>query len=342
MSTIFDISPFAYEYVFKEAFWLFLMLPAIVFWYLYRESSTFKHINFSTLQNFKIQKFNFVSFFRHLNLFLLLTGLSFVILALARPHLPSDVDEFKKKNLEGIDIVLAIDVSGSMLAQDLKPDRLEAAKKVAIDFIDERPSDRIGLVVFQGEAYTQAPLTTDHQLLKALFSEVKTGMVVDGTAIGLGLITAVNRLRESDAKSKVIILLTDGVNNSGDTDPLTAATIAKESGICVYTIGVGQDGTAPYPVQTPFGTMMQEIPVEIDEELLANIADFTGGKYYRAKSETELENIYAEIDELEKSKVKVLEYKVNPPEKYYGLLFLGITIILIYKVIAHTFLKSIP
>ncbi|MBK6525231.1 MAG: VWA domain-containing protein [Crocinitomicaceae bacterium] len=334
---------FQYEYVYKEAFWLFLILPAIVFWYLYNESGRFKNIHISSFENLEKKKFNFVAFFRHMNLFLLLVGFTFVILALARPHLPSDIDEYQKKNMEGIDIVLAIDASGSMKAQDFKPNRLEAAKEVAINFIDERPADRIGLVVFQAEAYTQAPLTTDHELLKSLFTEVQnTAIITDGTAIGEGLATSINRLRESDAKSKVIILLTDGENNSGDTDPLTAANVAKENNICVYTIGVGQDGTAPYPVETPFGTMMQDMEVTIDEELLTEIADYTGGKYYRAKNETELEKIYDEIDQLEKSKVKVLEFKVSPPEKYYGLLLLGIFLILIYRTVQHTFLKSIP
>ncbi|MBK6951844.1 MAG: VWA domain-containing protein [Crocinitomicaceae bacterium] len=334
---------FQYEYVYKEAFWLFLILPAIVFWYLYNESGRFKNIHISSFENLEKKKFNFVAFFRHMNLFLLLVGFTFVILALARPHLPSDIDEYQKKNMEGIDIVLAIDASGSMKAQDFKPNRLAAAKEVAINFIDERPADRIGLVVFQAEAYTQAPLTTDHELLKSLFTEVQnTAIITDGTAIGEGLATAINRLRESDAKSKVIILLTDGENNSGDTDPLTAANVAKENNICVYTIGVGQDGTAPYPVETPFGTMMQDMEVTIDEELLTEIADYTGGKYYRAKNETELEKIYDEIDQLEKSKVKVLEFKVSPPEKYYGLLLLGIFLILIYRTVQHTFLKSIP
>jgi Ca-activated chloride channel family protein len=343
VSKFFDIAIFQYEYVYKEAFWLFLILPAIVFWYLYNESGRFKNIHISSFENLEKKKFNFVAFFRHMNLFMLLVGLTFVILALARPHLPSDIDEYQKKNMEGIDIVLAIDASGSMKAQDFKPNRLEAAKEVAINFIDERPADRIGLVVFQAEAYTQAPLTTDHELLKSLFTEVQnTAIITDGTAIGEGLATAINRLRESDAKSKVIILLTDGVNNSGDTDPLTAANVAKENNICVYTIGVGQDGTAPYPVETPFGTVMQDMPVEIDEELMTEIADYTGGKYYRAKNETELEKIYDEIDQLEKSKVKVLEFKVNPPEKYYGLLLLGIFLILVYRTIQHTALKSIP
>ena len=343
MGKFFDIAIFQYEYVYKEAFWLFLILPAIVFWYLYNESGRFKNIHISSFENLEKKKFNFVAFFRHMNLFLLLVGFTFVILALARPHLPSDIDEYQKKNMEGIDIVLAIDASGSMKAQDFKPNRLEAAKEVAINFIDERPADRIGLVVFQAEAYTQAPLTTDHELLKSLFTEVQnTAIITDGTAIGEGLATSINRLRESDAKSKVIILLTDGVNNSGDTDPLTAANVAKENNICVYTIGVGQDGTAPYPVETPFGTMMQDMPVEIDEELMTQIAEYTGGKYYRAKNETELEKIYDEIDLLEKSKVKVLEFKVNPPEKYYGLLLLGILLILVYRTFQHTLLKSIP
>jgi len=342
VNNIFEITPFAFEYLYKEAFWLFLLIPIVLFWYLYNESNVFKNINFSSLQNFKKKSFNFIAFFRHMNLFVFIIGLSFVILALARPHSPQDIAEYKKKNLEGIDIVLAIDVSGSMLAEDFEPNRLEAAKSISIDFIENRPADRIGLVVFQADAYTQAPLTNDHELLKAVFSEVKTGMVTDGTAIGLGLITAVNRLLETETKSKVIILLTDGVNNAGDTDPLTAATIAKDNGICIYTIGVGKDGTAPYPVQTLFGTVLQDIPVEIDEELLTDIADYTGGKYYRAKKNTDLESIFQEIDQLEKSKVKVLDYKVNPPEKYYGMLLLGILLIAFYKTVNHTFLKSIP
>lgn len=343
VSKYIDISLFQYEYVFKHAFWLLLIIPVIVVWHLYNESGKFKNINISSFENFEKRKFNFIAFFRHLNLFVLLAGLTFVILALARPYLPTDIDEYQKKNMEGIDIVLAIDASGSMKAQDFTPNRLEAAKEVGINFINERPADRIGLVVFQAEAYTQAPLTTDHTLLKSLFTEVQnTDIITDGTAIGDGLTNAINRLRESDAKSKVIILLTDGENNSGDTDPLTAANIAKENNICIYTIGVGQDGTAPFPVETPFGTIMQDIPVKIDEELLTQIADFTGGQYYRAKNETELQNIYDEIDKLEKSKVKVLEFKLNPPEKYYGLLLLGIALILIYRTFQNTALKSIP
>ena len=343
MSNFFEITPFTYEYVQKEAFWLFLLIPIILVWYLYHESSLFKNINISTLQTFDKKKFNWLAFFRHINLFVFITGLSFIILALARPHVPEDIDEYKKKNLEGIDIVIAMDVSESMLARDLKPDRLGAAKETAIDFIEQRPSDRIGLVVYEGDAYTQAPLTNDHNLLISLFEEVEPGMVTPGTAIGLGLATAVNRLRESDAKSKVIILLTDGINNSGDIDPLTAAKIAKEFNICVYTIGVGKEGAAPFPMTDFFGgTVIQNVEIPLDAELLQEIAGITGGKFYRAENETELSLIYDEIDLLEKSKVKVLEYKVNPPEKYYGLLFLGILLVLVYKVVHHTLLKSIP
>jgi Ca-activated chloride channel family protein len=337
-----EISPFSYEYLYTEVFWFFLIIPVLVFWYLYKEGKAFNQLNLSSLSSFKKGKFNFIAFFRHLNFFVFLLGLCFIILSLARPHLPEEIAEYKKKNIEGIDIVMAMDVSGSMLAEDFHPNRLEAAKEVALDFIEERPTDRIGLVVYEGEAYTQAPITGDHELLKTLFSEVETGMVAQGTAIGVGLITAVNRLIESDAKSKVIILLTDGVNNSGNVDPITAAQVAKEYGICVYTIGVGKDGPAPIPMQTVFGTVTQSVEIPIDTELLTEIAQLTGGNFYRAENKNQLDRIYKEIDQLEKSKVKTLDYNVNPPEKYYGMLGLGLFLILIYKVVGNTWLKSIP
>ncbi len=341
---IFDIAFFDYYYVYKHVFWLFLIIPAIVFWYLRKENITgnFQRINLSSLDGFEKTSFNFIAFFRSLNFLLFLIGISLVILALARPHDDKDIEEFKKKNIEGIDIVLAMDVSGSMLAEDFKPNRLEAAKNVAKDFIAERPTDRIGLVLYEGEAYTKVPLTTDHNLLLEAFEEVQTGMVAQGTAIGVGLVTAINRLETSDAKSKVIILLTDGVNNSGDVDPITAAQIAKEYGIRVYTIGVGQEGMAPYPMQSVFGTVMQNMPVEIDEELLTDIAEITGTKYFRAKNQDELEGIYDEIDVLEKSKVRVLEFKTDPPEKYYAILIWALIFVVASKLIANTLLKSIP
>jgi len=341
MDKFLDISFWEFEYVYKEAFWLFMLIPIFIVWYIYKLEDESKNINLSSIQNFSKRKFSFWSFIKHFNFLILMAGFSLAILSLSKPQDPKDVEEYKKKNIEGIDIVLSIDVSGSMLAEDFKPNRLESAKKTAKDFILERPNDRIGLVVYEGEAYTQAPLTNDHVLLIDLLEKVKTGMVTGGTAIGAGLITSVNRLRESTAKSKVIILLTDGVNNSGDIDPITAAQIANEFGIRVYTIGVGRNGTAPYPVKTMFGTTMQQMPVEIDEDLLIEIAEITNGEYFRAENDKELELIYEQIDLLEKSKVKVIEFRTDPPEKFYALLFWAIVLILSSKIIENTLLKSV-
>jgi len=338
---LFDISLFDYEYVHKEAFWLLLIIPILILWYLLKEKDTGKNVNISTLDNFDEVPFNIFSFAKHFNFFISLIGLSLIIVTLAKPQDSKDVEKFNKKNIEGIDVILALDVSGSMMAEDFKPNRLESAKKTALEFIEERPNDRIGLVVYEGEAYTQAPLTNDHVLLHDLFLGIQSGLVAPGTAIGSGLITAVNRLRESDAKSKVIILLSDGVNNQGEVDPVTASEIAKEFGIRVYTIGIGKNGTAPMPMQTPFGKVMQQVKVEIDEALPNNISEITNGKYFRAKNEKELQSIYTEIDLLEKSKVSVIEFKTDPPEKYYGFLFVGLQLLLISKLISNTLLKSI-
>jgi len=338
---LFDISLFDYEYVHKEAFWLLLIIPILILLYLLKEKDTGKNVNISTLDNFDEVPFNIFSFAKHFNFFISLIGLSLIIVTLAKPQDSKDVEKFNKKNIEGIDVILALDVSGSMMAEDFKPNRLESAKKTALEFIEERPNDRIGLVVYEGEAYTQAPLTNDHVLLHDLFLGIQSGLVAPGTAIGSGLITAVNRLRESDAKSKVIILLSDGVNNQGEVDPVTASEIAKEFGIRVYNIGIGKNGTAPMPMQTPFGKVMQQVKVEIDEALLNNISEITNGKYFRAKNEKELQSIYTEIDLLEKSKVSVIEFKTDPPEKYYGFLFVGLLLLLISKLISNTLLKSI-
>ncbi len=339
-----DIPILEFTYVYKQVLWLFLLIPLLILWYVRKELTDygFQRIHLSSLAGFKKENFSFIIFFKHLNFFLFLLGLCFLILALARPRNDDEIEEYKKKNIEGIDVVLAMDVSGSMLAEDFKPNRLEAAKKVASDFIDERPNDRIGLVLYEGEAYTKMPLTTDHVLLKHALEEIETGQVTSGTAIGVGLGVAINRLKDSESKSKVIILLTDGVNNSGDLDPITAAQIAKEYGIRVYTIGVGQDGTAPFPVQSAFGPIMRNLPVEIDEELLTEIAALTGTKYFRAKDQDELETVYQEIDKMEKSKVSVLEFKIDPPEQYYGLLIWSLIFILMSKIITSTLLKSIP
>ncbi len=242
---------------------------------------------------------------RHVLFALRLITIALVIIVIARPQ---NVDKWQSSTTEGIDIVMALDVSGSMLARDFSPDRLEASKNVATEFISGRPYDRIGLTVFSGESFTECPLTTDHAVLINLLREVKSGIIEDGTAIGVGLATAINRIKDSDAISKVIILLTDGVNNMGSIDPVTAAEIAETFGIRVYTIGVGSMGYADYPVQTPFGLRYQKMQVEIDEALLRKIADLTGGEYFRAVDNTSLQKVYGEIDKLEKSKMETREH----------------------------------
>jgi Ca-activated chloride channel family protein len=239
-------------------------------------------------------------------------AIAVLIIVLARPQ---STESFQDISTEGIDIVLTLDISGSMLARDFKPDRLEASKNVAVEFISGRPYDRMALIVFSGESFTQCPLTTDHAVLVNLLREVQSGIIEDGTAIGMGLATAVNRIKDSEAKSKVIILLTDGVNNRGEIAPSTAADIARTFGIRVYTIGVGSQGVAPYPVQTPYGIQYRDMPVEIDEEILREIAQKTGGRYFRATDNQKLIQVYQEIDKLEKSKIDVRQFSTKE-EKY--------------------------
>ena len=243
----------------------------------------------------------------HLPFVLRTAALCLIIIAIARPRSSTEVE---KIDTEGIDIVLTMDVSTSMLARDFKPDRISAAKDIAIEFISQRPSDRMGIVVFAGESYTQCPLTTDRATLINLMKEVQTDLIEDGTAIGNGLSTAVARMMDSDAKSRVVILLTDGVNNRGEISPETAAEIAATYGVRVYTIGVGANGTAPYPVQTPWGVELQDMQVEIDEPLLRSIADQTGGRYFRATDNTKLSEIYTEINKMEKARTTVDSFPV--------------------------------
>jgi Ca-activated chloride channel homolog len=261
-----------------------------------------------------------------------------LIVALARPQ---SFSSGSNMTTEGIDIVLALDISGSMTSEDFKPNRIEAAKAVADRFIDGRPNDRVGLVVFAREAFTQCPLTIDHNVLKNLLKKVEPGMVPDGTAIGNGLADAVGRLKDGEAKSKVIILMTDGVNNSGEIDPLTAAEIAKTYGVRVYTIGIGTNGEAPYPVQTPFGIRYQMVPVQIDEGLLQQIATITGGEYFRATDNTTLSAIYDRIDKLEKSKIKVTSYR-NAAELFSGWLDAGLILLLLELGLSRIVLRRIP
>lgn len=257
--------------------------------------------------------------------------------AMARPQ--NALKEQKVKT-EGVDIVIATDVSGSMLARDFTPDRLEASKATAIEFISARENDRLGLVVFAGESFTQCPITSDHNVLKKLVAEIKSGLIEDGTAIGMGLATAVNRLRDSDAKSKIIVLLTDGVNNQGFIDPLTAAETAKEFDIKVYTIGVGKTGTAPYPQRDIFGrTVLQNVEVQLDEELLKAIAKNTGGRYFRATNNRSLQNIYKEIDKLEKTEIEVTTIKRYKEQFHRFALIAGLLLLLDF-LLRHLFFRG--
>jgi Ca-activated chloride channel family protein len=244
---------------------------------------------------------------RHIPFVFRIIALSLIVIAIARPR-SSEVIE--KIDAEGIDIVLAMDVSTSMLARDFTPDRISASKDIAIEFIAQRPTDRMGIVVFAGESYTQCPLTTDRSALINMIKEVETGLIDDGTAIGNGLATAIARMKDSDAKSRVVILLTDGVNNSGEMSPQMAVEIAKTYGIRVYTIGVGKEGMAPYPVMTPWGVEVRNLEVEIDEDLLKEIADATGGRYFRANDNTKLAEIYNEINKMEKARTTVDSFPV--------------------------------
>jgi Ca-activated chloride channel homolog len=317
---------------------LFGIIPLVV-WYIFRNKTLQADLKISSISTLKsIGKSLRVSL-RHLPFVLRMLVLVFVVIILARPQ---SVNRQEKVTTEGIDIVLAMDISGSMLARDFTPDRLEASKNIAIEFISSRPDDRLGLVVFSAESFTQCPLTTDHAVLINLFKDIKSGMVEDGTAIGLGLSNAVKRLKDSDAKSKVVILLTDGMNNTGSIDPLTAAEIAKTFGIRVYTIGVGIKGMAPYPFQDVFGrTILQKIPVEIDEPTLQQIADLTNGKYFRATNNEKLRQIYQEIDKLEKTKIDVKEYS-RKQEQYRSFAGIAMVLLMLEILLRYIVFRSIP
>ena len=288
--------------------WLLVVPVLLLALYIYRElSGRVPHLRVSNAAPWLSGGPTILSVLRHLPFAFRLAALCLIIVAIARPRSSSQVE---KIDTEGIDIVLAMDVSTSMLARDFTPDRISAAKDIAIEFIAQRPSDRMGIVVFAGESYTQCPLTTDRATLINLMKEVQTDLLEAGTAIGNGLATAVARMSGSDAPSRVIILLTDGVNNRGEVAPLTAAQIAKTYGIRVYTIGVGANGMAPYPVVTPWGIEERKIQVEIDEALLKSIAETTGGRYFRATDNTKLQEIYAEINRMEKSKTSIDSFPV--------------------------------
>ncbi|MDR1517889.1 MAG: VWA domain-containing protein [Dysgonamonadaceae bacterium] len=321
----------------KYLYLLLLLIPLIA-WYVLQLSKMQASFKLASTNAFKGARRSFKVYMRHLPFALRCIAIALIILVLARPQA---VNSWEESETQGIDIALALDVSGTMLAQDLQPDRLEAAKKVASEFIADRPNDKIGLVIFAGESFTQCPLTSDHRILLNLLQEVKFGMINDGTAIGLGLANAVNRLKDGESKSKVVILLTDGSNNRGQIAPLTAADLARSYGIRVYAIGVGTKGMAPTPTQTPFGIQIRQQPVDIDEKTLTEIASITGGQYFRAEDNEALRNIYHEIDEMEKYLISV--QNVTRREELflpYALLALGL--LLLELILRRTWLRTIP
>ncbi len=316
---------------------LLLLVPAII-WYILKDRSSVASLQFSSLKAFEGSRSTFRQYLRHLLFVLRIFAFALLIVVLARPQ---STERWQDVTTEGIDIMMVLDISSSMLARDFQPDRLEASKDLATEFISGRDNDRIGLVVFAGESFTQCPLTSDHSVLINFFNDVESGLIEDGTAIGNGLATSISRLKDSKAKSKVIILLTDGVNNRGEIAPGTAAEIAKTFGIRVYTIGVGTKGMAPYPVNSPYGIRYQNMKVEIDEEVLKEVASVTDGRYFRATDNNKLREIYKQIDQLEKSKIEVKELSKRK-EEYAIFAMIAFALLLCEGLLRLLFLRTLP
>lgn len=316
---------------------LLLLIPAIV-WYILKYKTAQASMNVSSTEAFDKMPQSYKVYLRHVAFAMRMLAIAAIIVVLARPM---STDSWQKSSTEGVDVMVALDISGSMLSRDFSPNRLEAAKAVAAQFIAGREYDNIGLVVFAGEGFTMCPMTTDHTVLLNLMKDVDCGMLVDGTAVGDGLATAVNRIKDGPAKSKTIILLTDGTNNAGIVDPITAAEIARSYGIRIYTIGVGTKGMAPSPVMTPYGIRYQNMPVEIDEDKLRQIASIGDGQYFRATDENVLKSVFAEIDQMEKTKLSVQQFsrreEAYMPWAILAMLLLGVEIILRY-----TLLRNVP
>lgn len=329
----------SYQFLNPEFFWLLLVLPLLALWYWKKFKHSQPHLRYPGAGQLARAKGNGLAKLRYLPPILRLAAIALVIVALARPR--TSEERSKSRSTEGIDIVMAVDVSASMLAQDLKPNRMEALKKVAVNFIEKRPNDRIGLVVYAGESFTQTPLTTDHSVLKNSIGELRHGLIEDGTAIGSGLATTVNRLKDSKAKSKVAILLTDGENNRGEIEPRTAAELAQEYGIRVYTIGLGTKGTARSPVAYDGrgGFRFSDVEVNIDEELLREIARLTEGKYFRATDNEKLQAIYQEIDSLERTKLQDQKFYAHH-EKFHWFVLLALGLFSLEVLLRYTLLKS--
>lgn len=317
---------------------LLILIPILAFWLWKNYHRQFAEMKFTSANN-EPSKLSVKGFLRNSLVFLKLLALTLLIVAMARPQ---DMLQEEKISTEGIDIVIAMDISGSMEAMDFEPNRLGAAKKTASDFVSSRSDDRIGMVVFAGESFTQCPVTTDHAILKVLMEQLsRDDMLEDGTAIGMGLATAINRLKDSESASKVVILLTDGVNNKGFIDPMTAAETAKEFGIKVYTIGIGTKGQAPYPARDLFGrTVSRMMEVQIDEELLQQISTMTGGKYFRATDNTSLQNIYTEIDELEKTEVEISSIR-RYTERFHPLALIAVVLLSLDLLLRLTILRGL-
>jgi Ca-activated chloride channel family protein len=318
-------------------FLLLLLIPLIV-GYVLRCKKADASLRISDASVYAHAPKSYKNYLIHAPFVLRMLSLALLIMVLARPQ---TTNSWQNSEMEGIDIMLAIDVSTSMLAEDLKPNRLEAAKQVAAEFINGRPNDNIGITLFAGESFTQCPLTVDHTVLLNLIKDVQCGLIEDGTAVGMGIANAVSRLKDSKAKSKVVIALTDGTNNRGDISPLTAAEIAKSFGIRVYTIGVGTNGMAPYPYQVAGTVQYVNLPVEIDEKMLGEIASITQGNYFRATSNSKLEEVYQEIDKLEKTKLSVRQFSKRD-EKYEWFALAALLCVLLEVLLRNTILKKIP
>ncbi|MBE6251104.1 MAG: VWA domain-containing protein [Bacteroidales bacterium] len=326
-----------FEY--PKLLWLMVVPAVMLLHYLWLElAKRHPHLRVSTAVPWMIRRNPVMAVLRHVPFALRTLALVMVVIAIARPRSSSTVE---KTDTEGIDIILAMDVSTSMLARDLTPDRISASKDIAIEFISQRPYDRMGIVVFAGESFTQCPLTTDRASLINLMKEVQTDLIEDGTAIGNGLATAIARMKDSDAKSRVVILLTDGVNNRGEVSPQMAAEIARTYGVRVYTIGVGKEGLAPYPVVTPWGVEVQQVQVEIDEKLLSEIATSTGGRYFRATDNTKLAEIYAEINKMEKAKVSVDSFPIYE-EKFLLFALIALAALLLELLLNWFVIRRLP
>jgi Ca-activated chloride channel family protein len=324
----------------KQWFWLMLVLPLMILWYIWRLKKQEGEFNYSSFTLFKGIRSSNKARLRHALFAMRLASFALLITALARPQSRSS---WKDTKTEGIDIVISLDVSLSMLAKDFKPNRIEVAKEVIMDFIDARPNDRIGLVIFGGEVFTQCPLTSDHKVLKNMFPQIKAGMLDQGTAIGLGLAGSVARIKDSKAKSKVIIMVSDGVNNVGEISPLTAGELAKTYGVRVYCIGVGSKGKALQPVAIYAQGQYEYdyVDVEIDEKIMTQISEMTGGQYFRATNKENLKNIYQEIDKMEKTIISEKSFS-NKAEHFLPFVLLAAVLLLLEFILRYTFFRAIP